>query len=108
MPEELAKLDPRLIETICHEVVDAGHGVSWDDIAGQEAAKRLIQEVVVWPMRNPDLFQVCWQWELCVKRVEIGGSVGRNLGMAADAGLGTRFVCLLQGQMALSWHQARL
>ena len=63
MPEELAKLDPRLIETICHEVVDAGHGVSWDDIAGQEAAKRLIQEVVVWPMRNPDLFQVGWRWE---------------------------------------------
>lgn len=58
LPDELANLDPRLIETICHEVVDQGHGVSWDDIAGQEGAKRLIQEIVVWPMLNPTLFQV--------------------------------------------------
>lgn len=33
--------------------------VSWDDIAGQETAKRLVQELVVWPMLNPHLFKVC-------------------------------------------------
>ncbi len=27
--------------------------VSWDDIAGQETAKRLVQELVVWPMTAP-------------------------------------------------------
>ena len=38
-----------------------GHGESkfltWEDIAGQEAAKKLIQEVVVWPMLNPHIFK---------------------------------------------------
>jgi len=31
--------------------------VSWDDIAGQDTAKRLVQELVVWPMLNPHLFK---------------------------------------------------
>ena len=30
----------------------------WDDIAGQQTAKDLIQEVVVWPIKNPQLFTV--------------------------------------------------
>ena len=30
----------------------------WGDIAGQQTAKDLIQEVVVWPIRNPQLFTV--------------------------------------------------
>ena len=34
-------------------------GVAWEDIAGQEPAKRLVQELVVWPMLNPHLFQAC-------------------------------------------------
>jgi SpoVK/Ycf46/Vps4 family AAA+-type ATPase len=30
----------------------------WNDIAGQRTAKDLIQEVVVWPIKNPQLFTV--------------------------------------------------
>ena len=36
----------------------AGASVSWDDIAGQDAAKRLIQEVICWPAMNPHIFKV--------------------------------------------------
>ena len=57
LPDELAKLDPMMIEQVCNEVIDSGASISWDDIAGQDAAKRLIQEVVVWPMMNPDIFK---------------------------------------------------
>jgi len=32
--------------------------VQWNDIAGQDQAKRLVQELVVWPMLNPHLFKV--------------------------------------------------
>lgn len=39
LPDELAKLDLQLVEAICHDVVDSGGGVSWDDIAGVEAAQ---------------------------------------------------------------------
>ncbi|GMH37221.1 hypothetical protein BSKO_05094 [Bryopsis sp. KO-2023] len=57
LPEEIQKLDPNLVETICSEVMDVGGAVEWDDIAGQEAAKQLVQELVVWPMLNPHLFK---------------------------------------------------
>ena len=58
MPEALAKLDPKIVEQVCNEVMDSGANVSWEDIAGQGPAKRLIQELVVWPMLNPHLFKV--------------------------------------------------
>lgn len=57
LPEELAKLDANLIEQVCNEVIDSGGEVTWEDIAGQDAAKKLIQEVVVWPMLNPHIFR---------------------------------------------------
>ena len=56
LPEPLDKLDTTLVETICHDIKDAGAAVQWDDIAGQDQAKELIQEMVVWPMLNPAIF----------------------------------------------------
>jgi len=56
LPDALAKLDPETLETVCNEVVEEGASMTWDDIAGQDSAKRLIQEMVVWPMLNPHLF----------------------------------------------------
>lgn len=32
-------------------------GVTWDDIAGLEFAKKAVQEIVVWPLLRPDLFR---------------------------------------------------
>lgn len=58
MPEEIARLDLSLVELICNEVIHSGGLVQWDDIAGQEHAKRLVQEMVVWPMMNPHIFKV--------------------------------------------------
>ena len=57
LPEDLAKLDAQLIEQICNEVIHGKQDITWDDIAGQETAKRLIQEIVVWPMLNPHIFR---------------------------------------------------
>ena len=57
LPDELSRIDPAMIEQVCNEVIDSSASVAWEDIAGQEPAKRLIQEVVVWPMMNPDIFK---------------------------------------------------
>ena len=60
LPEALQKLDPHILELVCNEVLDQRAAqVAWGDIAGQEPAKRLVQELVVWPMLNPHLFKVC-------------------------------------------------
>lgn len=58
LPEALQKLDPRTLEMVCSEILDGRSSVQWDDIAGQDQAKRLVQELVVWPMLNPHLFKV--------------------------------------------------
>ena len=58
LPEALQKLDPNILELVCNEILDQRAGVQWEDIAGQDDAKRLVQELVVWPMLNPHLFQV--------------------------------------------------
>ncbi len=42
---------------IFRDVVDKSPGVRWDDIAGLEEAKRLLQENVVLPLYMPDFFQ---------------------------------------------------
>lgn len=64
LPEELARLDQHLVEQVCNEVMHSGGLVQWDDIAGQDHAKQLVQEMVVWPMMNPHIFKV---------RVSMGG-----------------------------------
>lgn len=63
LPEALQRHDPHIVEQVCNDVLDHGANIGWADIAGLETAKKLIQEMVVWPMQNPHLFKVhrfCW------------------------------------------------
>lgn len=62
LPEALQKVDPNILELVCNEILDKRSGIQWEDIAGQQDAKSLVQELVVWPMLNPHLFTV----SLCV------------------------------------------
>ena len=57
LPTALKNFDLALVEAVCSEILDEGAAVQWGDIAGQETAKQLVQEMVVWPMMNPHLFQ---------------------------------------------------
>lgn len=56
LPEELRGLDKELIEKINNEIVDNGQKVTFDDIAGLENAKNTVNELVIYPMKRPDLF----------------------------------------------------
>jgi ATP-dependent 26S proteasome regulatory subunit len=38
-------------------VLETPRGVAWDDIAGLEHAKAVVQEVAVWPLLAPKLFR---------------------------------------------------
>jgi len=52
----LRGLDPALIERIESEVLQTGDPVTFDDIAGLRFAKENIEEIVVWPLRNPEYY----------------------------------------------------
>lgn len=53
---KIPNVDDRLIEFILDEIVDSGHTVQFDHIAGQEKAKQALNELVILPALNPELF----------------------------------------------------
>ena len=54
--ERLKNVDPKMVELIRSEIMDNGVSVGWDDIAGLEFVKRIVKEIVVFPMLRPDIF----------------------------------------------------
>lgn len=54
--ERLKNIEPKMIELIKNEIMHSKASVSWDDIAGLEYAKKIIKEVIVYPMLRPDIF----------------------------------------------------
>ncbi|XP_012218062.1 fidgetin-like protein 1 [Linepithema humile] len=54
--ERLRNIDPNMIELIRNEIMDTGKTIMWDDIAGLEYIKKIVKEVVVFPMLRPDIF----------------------------------------------------
>ncbi|KAL3872851.1 hypothetical protein ACJMK2_036038 [Sinanodonta woodiana] len=53
---KLKGVDKKLAETILNEIVDASAPVTFKDIAGQDAAKQALQEIVILPALRPELF----------------------------------------------------
>lgn len=56
LPESLKRFGKEMVEKIRNEIMDCGDPVTFNDIAGLEGPKRIIEEVVCWPMKRPDLF----------------------------------------------------
>ncbi|XP_076754149.1 fidgetin-like protein 1 [Xylocopa sonorina] len=54
--ERLKNIEPKMVELIKNEIMDSKTSISWNDIAGLEYAKKIIKEVVVYPMLRPDIF----------------------------------------------------
>lgn len=44
------------IQRIESEIITSSPSIKWSDIAGLAKTKRIIQEIIVWPMLRPDLF----------------------------------------------------
>jgi len=52
----LKNVDSKLANIILNEVFDAGTGVTFADVAGQQTAKQALQEIVILPALRPELF----------------------------------------------------
>ncbi|XP_052058183.1 spastin-like isoform X2 [Mytilus californianus] len=53
---KLKNVDKKLAETILGEIIDTGPHVDFKDIAGQEASKQALHEIVILPALRPELF----------------------------------------------------
>jgi hypothetical protein len=54
--KSLKSIDEKLVELIKNEIMEHNPNVQWDDVAGLQFAKDTIMEIVVWPMKHPELF----------------------------------------------------
>ncbi|XP_048737163.2 spastin-like isoform X3 [Ostrea edulis] len=53
---KLKNVDKNIAETILNEILDTGPTVTFKDVAGQEAAKEALREIVILPALRPELF----------------------------------------------------
>ncbi|XP_011501867.1 PREDICTED: fidgetin-like protein 1 [Ceratosolen solmsi marchali] len=54
--EKVKNIEPKMIQLIKNEIMFCGNSISWDDIAGLKQVKKIIKEIVVFPMLRPDIF----------------------------------------------------
>ncbi|XP_071504981.1 spastin-like [Diadema antillarum] len=52
----LKNVDSKLANRILDEIMDSGPKVKFTDVAGQQAAKQALNEIVIFPSLRPDLF----------------------------------------------------
>ncbi|KAI0219255.1 Fidgetin-like protein 1 [Massospora cicadina] len=53
----LKNIEQPMIDRIKNEIMGDTLKITWDDIAGLDHAKKMIMEIVVWPMQRPDIFK---------------------------------------------------
>lgn len=52
----MPNVDPKLISYILDEVIENKPNVKFDDVGGQDSAKRALEEAVILPVLRPEMF----------------------------------------------------
>ncbi|KAK6089573.1 hypothetical protein P3W45_001455 [Vairimorpha bombi] len=55
--DEDSNVETHILDRIKSEIVESVNNIKWDDIVGLDNVKRIINEIVLWPMLRPDLFK---------------------------------------------------
>lgn len=96
-------MDPKLVGMIESEIIYQGAKITWDDIAGLKHAKRTMTEIVVWPMKRPDIFTGL---RACPKGLLLFGPPGTGktmIGKAVATQSGATFFAISASSLTSKW-----
>lgn len=96
--------DPQLAATLEKEILDTNPGVRWDDVAGLNEAKKLLQEAVVLPLWMPKYFQGIrrpWRGVLMFGPPGTGKTL---LAKAVASECGTTFLSVTCSSLCAKWY----
>lgn len=54
--ENDSNIDQYILDRIKNEILETTNNITWSDIIGLDNVKKIINEIVLWPMQRPDLF----------------------------------------------------
>lgn len=103
LPAELEHLDRLLVEKIEHEIIFRGSPTTFDDIAGLEAAKRCVIELICWPITAPHLFQGLRKLPRGCLLFGPPGTGKTLIGKAIASQAGATFFCISASSLMSKW-----
>eukprot|EP00808_Paulinella_micropora_P009487 g39982.t1 len=104
VPARYKGLDPKLIELITCDMMERSPGVSWNDIAGLDFQKQSVKEIVVWPMKRPDLFQGLRGPPKGMLLFGPPGTGKTLIGKAIASEAGATFFSISASSLTSKWH----
>ncbi|XP_063285749.1 fidgetin isoform X2 [Pelobates fuscus] len=101
--EQLKNTDTHLIELVSNEIINQGHPVDWDEIAGLDLIKAFIKEEVLWPVIRSDAFSGLTALPRSILLFGPRGTGKTLLGRCIASQLGATFFKISASNLVTKW-----
>ncbi|XP_053554358.1 fidgetin isoform X2 [Bombina bombina] len=101
--EQLKNTDTHLIDLITNEIINQGHPVDWDEIAGLDLVKAFIKEEVLWPVIRSDAFSGLTALPRSILLFGPRGTGKTLLGRCMASQLGATFFKISGSNLVTKW-----
>ncbi|XP_068101730.1 fidgetin isoform X2 [Hyperolius riggenbachi] len=101
--EQLKNTDTHLIDLVTNEIINQGHPVDWDEIAGLDLVKAFIKEEVLWPVIRSDAFSGLTALPRSILLFGPRGTGKTLLGRCIASQLGATFFKIAGSNIVTKW-----
>ncbi|KAM4626702.1 fidgetin isoform 2-T2 [Discoglossus pictus] len=101
--EQLKNTDTHLLDLVTNEIINQGHPVDWDEIAGLDLVKAFIKEEVLWPVIRSDAFSGLTALPRSLLLFGPRGTGKTLLGRCIASQLGATFLKISGSNLVTKW-----